>query len=414
MEGKNCALDIRLVRPDVKPLPGTTKVDVCAKKLLENHRSFPGTSQIVFCDISVPKEGFNVYDALKDELIRLGIPAEDIAFIHDGTNAKKRRQLLKDLDDGKIRIMIGSTQKLGTGVNVQTNLLAVHHLDVPWSPADIEQRNGRMDRPGNKNKKTKKYRYLGLDTFDVYLWQKIESKQRVIAAQLSGMMNPSHREIEDIAKTVLDFAEVKALIIGDMVIKRRVELANRLERLKIAKRQRRKELYRLQNLICELPAKIEQHKAYIDVLAGDIEYYRKHKVKVGDADRQSFGEELLEVLSLNSMASTGMIFDWYQGFEVVLSVHNPDEKPYVMLRREGGGSYKVVMDGDKPMGCSRRLDYTLNQLEVRKKRHEEKVEAMEKELNDAGEELAKGNSYAEQVRAAEDQLKQMDWEMMGK
>lgn len=208
---------------------------------------FQDKTQIAFSDMSTPKAGFNIYDELKRELVKQGVRAEHIMFIHDADSEKKRAKAEKDFNEGKIRILIGSTQKLGTGVNVQERLIAVHHVDVPWKPADMIQREGRLLRRGNTCEEVFVFRYITEGSFDAYTYQILENKQKFIAQFLSGSLTAVHRDESDCADTVLTYAEVKALAIGNPLLKKRVELSNELEHARINQRQKKKELINLES-----------------------------------------------------------------------------------------------------------------------------------------------------------------------
>ena len=236
-DGRKAALDIRLVNP-ASSFSYQSKVARCTENVTDIYfRTMPQKStQIIFCDISTPKAGFNLYSELKDRLIRQGIPAVEIAFIHDAKNETQRSRLFARVRCGEIRVLIGSTFKLGLGVNIQDRLIALHHLDVPWRPADMTQREGRILRQGNTNPQVYIFRYITEGSFDAYSWQLLETKQRFISDLLAGSL--SERSASDIEDTVLTYAEVKALAIGNPLIKQRVEAANELSRLLTLQRKR--------------------------------------------------------------------------------------------------------------------------------------------------------------------------------
>lgn len=277
LEGKNCALDIRLVNPAIVPEPGTTKAHYCAREVVKIYHLYPDTAQVIFCDTSIPKDGFNVYDEVKKELVTMGIPEHEIAFIHDGKNTKTRRKLLNDLNEAKIRIMIGSTRKLGTGVNIQKKLIAQHHLDVPWSPADREQRDWRGFRQGNDNAVNMSFSYIGENSYDAYAYQIMENKQKIIKAYNSGILAQMYKEVDDVAGSWLNLGEIKALAIGNPLIRTRVEIENELQRLKMTELQYKKELYYLQNLACELPLKIHNQEIVLKNVMSDIQICQENK-----------------------------------------------------------------------------------------------------------------------------------------
>ena len=255
-DGRKCALDPRLVGLDGDFLQ--SKVEACAEKISELYERFPDKAQVVFSDLGTPKADFNIYDSLRFSLIEKGIPYHEIAFVHSADTEQKRLILFKQVNEGIVRVIIGSTEKLGVGVNIQKNLVALHHLSVPWRPSDIEQREGRILRQGNECGKVFIFRYITKGTFDGYSWQKLESKQKFIASFLAGATSASR--VDDIADTVLSYAEIKALAIGNPLIKKRVETANLIEHLRISSRQRINELSKIQVIIESQPKKMTQQK----------------------------------------------------------------------------------------------------------------------------------------------------------
>lgn len=407
-DGRKCALDFRLVAEKEQACTEDNKTTACAKKIVDICRLYPDTSQIVFCDCSTPKAQFNIYDELKKQLLNFGLAKEDVVFIHDGTTESKRRKLLQDLNDGRIRVMVGSTVKLGIGVNVQENLIAIHHLDVPWRPSDMVQREGRLIRQGNKNKQVFIYRYVTEGSFDSYTWQLLENKQKFISSFLSGTLDPTHREEGDIADTVLNYAEIKALAIGNPLIRKRVEVSNHLEHLRIAQRQRRKQLAELQDLMYSLPNKMRKQRELAMIVSADEVFYKKHKVSMSRNEREEFGAELLAALAGNVMQEKERVFDWYQEFDVVLPEYMPADRPHVILRREGGGSYMVKMGGGSAIGCSRRLDHILNGFPAIREKHMNELKALKRQLKEAETELEKGNPYDELVLQTACKLEQID------
>lgn len=411
MDARNASTDIRIVKEDIKREITYSKSSVCAEKMLEFYNRYPGKTQIAFCDCSTPKAKFNVYDELRKQLELRGILADEIAYIHDGTTESKRTKLLGDFNDGRIRIMIGSTQKLGTGVNVQENLIAVHHIDVPWRPADFMQREGRIIRQGNKNERVYVFRYITENSFDAYLWQLIESKQKFINSFLAGELDPDEYETSDIANIILSYAEAKALAVGNPLIKKRVETANQIERLRMLQRQRRRELEELQIILKNTPQKIEKLNQLIRFVDEDRRYYQRHKEVVSKEEREGFGEVLLEELEMNFMQSKERVFDEYQGFDVILPKHMSLERPYVIVQREGGGSYRVDMKGDKAVGCSQRIDYLFNRFSKLQEEHIAKREQLKKDIKQAKENLAKGNPYDDELLHTIEALHQIDAEL---
>ena len=408
VDGRKCALDIRLVEENATVGNDETKVRVCAKHIAELYFGKPGTTQIAFCDISTPKEGFNIYDELKKELIKLGVAGEEVAYIHEAETETKRDKIEKRFNAGDLRVLIGSTMKLGTGTNVQEKLVAIHHLDVPWRPADMIQREGRIIRQGNTNEKVYVYRYCTQASFDAYTWQILENKQRFIAQFLSGSMDAVHREESDCADTVLNYAEIKALAIGNPMIKKRVEVANELEHARINQRQRRKELNELKVLLDNLPRRIRERENMIRNAKTDIVHYRNHKKTVPVPEREALGKKILSTLITNVMQDTNRVLDTYQGFQILLPKNMKVEKPYVILHRPSSNPYLIKMDGDKALGCCRRLDYVLEHLNDTVTEYEGILDELCKQKKNAESKLDEGNEFDLEVARLIKSLEEID------
>ena len=235
-DGRKLALDQRLT-DELLPDDPESKVNLCLENI---HRIWEESkeqrsTQMVFCDLSTPHGdgAFNVYDDLKTKLVALGVPAEEIAFIHDAKTEAQKAALFSNVRNGNVRILLGSTAKMGAGTNVQKRLIAEHHLDIPWRPSDIEQREGRILRQGNENSRVQIYRYVTENTFDSYMWQTIENKQRFIS-QIMTSKSPV-RSCEDVDETALSYAEIKALATGNPHIKEKMDLEIEVSRLKLYK-----------------------------------------------------------------------------------------------------------------------------------------------------------------------------------
>lgn len=410
VDGRKAALDIRLIKEISDcTIDSRTKIRACAEKVREIY-SQPDTVQIVFSDIGVPKDEFNVYDELRKECASLGIPPMEIAFVHDATTEGAREKLFAQMNKGEIRVVIGSTQKLGVGVNVQEHLAAIHHLSVPWRPADMVQREGRILRKGNTCEKVNIYRYITEGSFDAYSWQLLESKQRFIASFLSG--TGAQREISDIADTVLSYAEVKALAIGNPLIKKRVEVSNQLERVKIASRARQKQLRELRSVIEISARKAAENRRLAALAREDYRFYGENKVSVPNEERIAFGEELLEAVGGNIGMSRERAFDTYMGFDVILPASMGDEYRHIIIRRDGGGSYVCEIDKDKtPLGCSKSVDYLLEHLDRRADNLDSLALVCDKRIGEAEEDLRGENPYLEVIGYLKTELAAIDAEL---
>lgn len=408
-DGRSAALDIRLVDQKALPDPGQTKVFSCALNVFKCWKNHPGTAQLVFCDLGTPKKEFNIYDELKDQLIRMGIPDTQIAFVHDAVTDAKRRKLFKAVNKADIRVLIGSTSKLGTGVNVQENLIAIHHLDVPWKPSDITQREGRMIRQGNNNSHVFRFRYITSGTFDSYSWQILENKQRFIGQFMAGRL--SGRDAGDIDDTVLSYAEIKALCVGDPLLRNRIETGNELERVKIHSRQRERELRNAEKAISINPLRIERLEERRDRLIQDQKYFEENRESLTKQERTGFGEDLLYALRGNLNREEERRFDTLHGFDVILPAGMKAEKPWVMLRGASGNDYDVNMLDAKESGCIQRIEYVLLHLDARVRTAEGAIETAKQETEQAKKVLEQGNPYAAQVSRLNHSLLEIDIEL---
>lgn len=408
-DGRAAALDIRLVSESVKIHSKQTKIYACAKNVYACWKEHPGTAQLVFCDIGTPKKGFNIYDELKHQLMDLGIPEDQIAFVHDAGTDAKRRKMFEDVNKAKIRVLIGSTSKLGTGVNVQENLVAIHHLDVPWKPSDMVQREGRLIRQGNKNSEVYRYRYITVGTFDAYSWQIVENKQRFIGRFMGGVL--VDREARDIDDVTLTYAEIKALSVGDPLLKTRIETSNVYERTKIHSNQRASELRKMQVLINEAPEKLDLLDQRKKRLMEDRNYFWRCREKLTKEERHAFGEELLHALQENHERDKERCFETLHGFRVVLPSKMRADKPYVWIAGSNTNRYDVDMRDAKAVGCIQRIEYVLLHLGDRIRGVEEQISGIEKEIMLAKSEIAKGNTYIKEMERLSKQLVEIDEEL---
>ena len=360
-DGRKAALDIRLFNPYL-PFDKRSKVYVCSenvKKIYDKTNSFKGT-QLIFCDISTPKDTFNMYDEIKMVLMRMGIPDEEIAFIHDATSDKKRNELFQLVNDGKIRVLIGSSFKLATGVNVQNRLIAIHHIDVPWRPSDMVQREGRILRQGNTNDEVYIYRYICENSFDAYSWQILESKQIFISKLLNNQLDT--RIAKDIDDSVLDYAEVKALAVGDPLIERRVNAQNRLSRLLLINSASiaRKEKIR------QTLANIEKNKNLwleeIEDCKKDIALSKKkenQEFEIGDEDRKAMREEIYQALFFGNSNEEKSVMK-YRGFDIIVSPKQYDADN-VFVYIQGNHKYYLKL-GSSSLGYITRINNFINNL----------------------------------------------------
>lgn len=411
VDGRLVALDSRLVKDKLPFDRGwKTKVDYCAEKIYQMYKRYPDCAQMVLCDVGTPKDGFNIYDCLRDTLAEMGMQRHQIAFVHDADTDTARSRLFEDMNKGTLKVVVGSTQKLGVGVNVQERLVALHHLSVPWRPSDMVQREGRILRQGNSCKEVFIFRYITQGSFDAYSWQLLENKQRFIGDFLSGSC--CKRSADDIADTVLDYAEVKALAVGNPIIKKRVEKANLLERTRVAYLSRQNELRVFAAIIGNAPEKINSVKQRRDTALQDFKYYCRHKKRVSRQERVSFGEELASALKENVMQEEEQLFDRYLGFDVILPSYMTREHPSVKLLAPEGGSYYCEMAYDKPaLGYTRTIDYLLDNLGKRAEELDSEIEEIGKQVAEARAELERGNFVSDRLDALTRELADIDKEL---
>ena len=410
-DGRLCALDIRLADKELYDAESVeyTKTQACADKVIKLFCTNPGTCQLVFSDIGTPKSAFNVYDDLKRRLIRMGMPAGRIAFIHDAVTDDEKTSLFDKMNRGEISICVGSTKKLGTGVNVQERLIALHHLDVPWKPADMIQREGRLLRQGNLCDKVYIYHYVTEGTFDSYSWQVLEKKASFVQSFLSGIA--TSRDEDEIDDTVLRYSEIKALAIGNPLIKQRVETANKLNRMKVAFRTRQRELLDLREIVSQHPGRINLLTEQMPVISKDIKLYAANRLAIPMEERQAFGEELIEALKDNYKKNTERFFDEYRGFKVYLPMDMTLDKAFIVLRTDHGGHYTVEIDMAKPLGCSQRIDYMLEHLPDKLSLLRTRKRDANKRAQTAQAEIDRGNAYQAEVDVLIQNLERIDNEI---
>lgn len=414
-DGRKAALDLRLV-DQTAGFTYQSKVARCVENVADLYfkSDQKKAAQLIFCDTSTPKAGFNLYDELKTRLINLGIPEAQIAYIHDAETEVKRGQLFRKVRDGEIRILIGSTFKLGVGVNIQDNLIALHHLDVPWRPADMTQREGRILRQGNRNGKVYLYRYITEGSFDAYSWQLLETKQRFISDLLSGSL--AARSDSDIQDTVLDYAEVKALAVGNPLVKMRVEAANELTRYLTLQRKLVDSRIRMEKELLELPGKVEHQQALIQKCEEDLAYYQSWKAAHPPETENRFRREeaekrkaLCEYISRavrdHALETREKMLTTYTGFAIVIPANMTREKPYVWLSRQG--KYYVEL-GDTDIGYLIRIEHFLDTLPDHLEKLKTGLSKLKERETELKAELSKEENYGEKIEEYRARIAKID------
>jgi len=398
-DGRKCALDQRLLN-ELLPDAEKSKVNTCVENAFQvwEEGKADRTTQLIFCDLSTPKgDGtFNVYDDVRNKLTEKGIPKEEIAFIHEYNTEAKKAELFAKVRTGQVRILMGSTPKLGAGTNVQDRLIALHHLDCPWKPSDLEQQEGRILRQGNQNDKVKIFRYVTENTFDAYMWQILENKQKFIS-QIMTSKSPV-RACEDVDDTALSYAEIKALATGNPYIKEKMDLDVQVSKLKLLKANHTSQIYRLESDIAKnFPVQISALKERIAgmqidsqaVKSVDLQDNDTFAMTVGNVlyeDKKEAGEALIAACAGLKAVSTGGKVGEYHGFTLSAS-YNMFSNAFE-LTVKGKCSYKLEI-GKDPVGNMQRIHNTLSSIDRKLTESEQKLETVQQQLATAQEEVKK-------------------------
>ena len=398
-DGRKCALDQRLLN-ELLPDAEKSKVNTCVENAFQvwDEGKADRTTQLIFCDLSTPKgDGtFNVYDDVRNKLAARGIPKEEIAFIHEYNTEAKKAELFAKVRAGQVRILMGSTPKLGAGTNVQDRLIALHHLDCPWKPSDLEQQEGRILRQGNQNDKVKIFRYVTENTFDAYMWQILENKQKFIS-QIMTSKSPV-RACEDVDDTALSYAEIKALATGNPYIKEKMDLDVRVSKLKLLKANHTSQIYRLESDIAKnFPVQISALKERIAGMQVDSQVVKSVDLQDNDTfamtvgnvlyeDKKEAGEALIAACAGLKTVSTGGKVGEYHGFTLSAS-YNMFSNAFE-LTVKGKCSYKLEI-GKDPVGNMQRIHNTLSSIDRRLTESEQKLETVQQQLATAQEEVKK-------------------------
>lgn len=380
-DGRKLALDQRMLN-SLLPDDPMSKVNACVDHVLRIWRDTAAEklTQLLFCDLSTPKgEGFHVYQDIKAKLIQGGIPEQEIAFIHDADSEAQKAALFSKVRSGSVRVLLGSTAKMGAGTNVQRLLVAEHHLDCPWRPADIEQREGRIIRQGNQNGTVHIYRYVTKDTFDAYMWATLEAKQRFIS-QVMTSRSPA-RSCEDMDEQTLSYAEVKSLATGDPRIKERMDLEMEISKLKLLRASHMNQRFEMQSRLQRIPLEIQSYEQAREKLAADHTSYMQNKA--GDfsmticgtryAERKDAGAALLSACQAKTDPAPREI-GAYRGFRLLLAYANMQFTAIL----KGEGSYSVEL-GDTAIGNIQRLEHQLERLAPSVKAADCKIDALKQE-----------------------------------
>ena len=452
-DGRKLGLDQRIINPDLPDDPNS-KVNRCVDNI---HRIWQDgqadrLTQLVFCDLSTPKTGatgakaaktaggnldspelhaverlidkenpdepgFTVYDDIREKLVARGIPREQIAFIHEANTETRKKELFAKVRSGQVRVLMGSTFKMGAGMNVQDRLVALHDLDCPWRPGDLEQRSGRIIRQGNRNKEVHIYRYVTESTFDAYLWQTVENKQKFIS-QIMTSKSPV-RSCEDVDETALSYAEIKALCAGDKRIKEKMDLDVDVARLKLMKASHQSQQFRLEdNLLRHFPEQIRQNESFVEGFTADMQTLAGHPHPVdgfagmevkGDllTDKDNAGAAILEAFK-DAKGMEPVPIGSYRGFAMSLTVE--DFGRDFVLTLKGKMSHRVTL-GKDARGNLTRIDNALNAMPDRLQNVRNTLDALTAQMETAKAELGKPFPQEDELRTKSARLAELNAEL---
>jgi N12 class adenine-specific DNA methylase len=390
-DGRKAALDMRLVAPGVH-VDGETKLSRAIEKI---HRTWEQTrdkrsTQLVFCDLSTPHpDRFNVYDELRDRLIKSGIPEAEIAYIHDADSDAQKKTLFDSVNAGRIRILLGSTEKMGAGTNVQRKLIAEHHLDAPWRPRDIEQREGRILRQGNENAEVDIYRYVTEGSFDAYMWQTLETKARFIQQVMNGSVTVRHAE--DLDGGALTFAEIKAIASGNPAVMEKVKVDTEIRKLDQLRSSHLNQQHNIRWQVKNIPDHIRHAKDTAERINKDIATREANSpeeftMTVGNRTFSGKGAREEAAKALNDVAlswrndETQQVRGRFRGFDIVSRGHafGSDYEPEIFVR--GALTYRAQLNPENPLGTLQSIEHAIRSLDRREEQEREELERHEKAL----------------------------------
>lgn len=419
-DGRKLALDQRLIDPNLPENPND-KVHACAENVYRiwSETKDKKLTQLVFCDLSTPKpDGFNVYDDLRNLLISMGIPENEVQFIHSANTEVKKAELFTKVRSGDVRVLMGSTGKMGAGTNVQRLLVATHHLDCGWKPSDIEQRNGRMIRQGNTNAEVYEYRYVTEASFDSYMWQLLETKQKFIG-QIMTSKSPA-RSADDLDDAALSYAEVKALAAGNPMIKEKMDLDIQVSRLKTLKTAYNNEHYRLEDAITQgFPAEMRKTAQQLENAKADTALLQQNTKRDADdkdvfaislmdtvyTKREDAGKALLGLLGMAMNRTEPVSIGRYKGFDLQIAYFAMDKMYLAYL--VGSGINPVQLGADA-VGNTVRLDNCLHNLPQSVTDLESKLVQLQKQLENAKEQLAQPFVQADELAEKSKRLAELE------
>ena len=417
-DGRKLALDQRLVN-ELLPDNPESKISVCAEKSYEIWKDTAAqkSAQLIFCDLSTPKGdgSFNVYDDLKRKLMEKGVPEKEIAFIHDANTEAKKTELFGKVKSGQVRFLIGSTAKMGAGTNVQDRLIALHHLDIGWKPSDLEQREGRIIRQGNHNKKVHIFRYVTESTFDSYMWQLIENKQKFIS-QIMTSKAPV-RSCEDVDEAALSYAEVKALATGNPAVKEKMALDVDVAKLKLLKANHMNNQYRLEDDIARnFPQQIAKLTEIIDSYKADIAHFSEYKITDPEQfsmeisgkvfiEKKEAGAALLAVCKDIKSVDAAMDIGSYQGFNMRIQFDSWSKEFILSVKHESVAKVRLGADA---LGNITRINNLLESYPEKLAEAEQRLETVQEQMTNAKEEVGKPFPKEEELNQKLERLSELN------
>ena len=420
-DGRKLALDQRMIDPMLPDDPDS-KVNACVDNVYRIWEEYADTkaTQLVFCDLSTPKNDgtFNVYDDMREKLIARGIPAGQIRFIHEATTDAQKKELFGKVRSGEVRVLLGSTPKMGAGTNVQDRLIAIHNLDCPWRPSDLEQRQGRIERQGNMFPEVEVYRYVTEQTFDAYLYQLVESKQKFIS-QIMTSKSPV-RSAEDVDEVALSFAEVKMLATGDARFKEKMDLDIQVSKLRVLKQSYLSEHYDLEDRVLKYyPQTIKEYEERIAGYENDAALAEQHKPQGEDkfcpmtlkgvtyTEKADAGEMLLAICKDYPMSAPTEIGS-YRGFQ--MEIYYDTVNAHYCMNLCGKAKHKVDLGADA-LGNLNRIENELSKLPARLEAAKTKKAETIAQLETAKEEIKKPFAFEDELKEKAERLNALNIEL---
>ena len=413
-DGRKLALDQRLINP-LLPDNENSKSAACVERAFQiwKETSEQKSTQLIFCDLSTPKGdgSFNIYDDIRQKLVAKGVPESEVKFIHEANTETQKAELFAKVRSGQVRFLLGSTAKLGAGTNLQDRLIALHHMDTPWRPADIQQQEGRILRQGNQNEKVWIFRYITEQTFDSYSWQVVENKQKFIG-QIMTSKSPV-RSCDDVDEATLSYAEVKALATGNPHIKEKMLLDIEVSKLKLLKANHTNQKYRLEdNITQRYPKQIAQLKEEVSNLNADIIHYAKHRfpdkegfsMKVGNrlfVEKKEAGAALLEMCKNTKSYTTPVEIGEYQGFQLCVHYRVLSSKFVATLKGKMGHEVELGADA---LGNLQRINNLLDGMTVKLEETKQKLLHVEHQLETAKTEVTKPFAQEKELEEKQERL----------